>query len=68
MLIELLKPSPKTDPMLVSVDPVEHRRKMYYVVKKISGSIDEVADDNPLPLCEFLWFVVLGDFIRLYGR
>ena len=54
--------------MLVSVDPVEYRRKMYYVEKKISGSIDEVADDNPLPLCEFLWFVVLGDFIRLYGR
>ena len=46
-----------------------YRRKMYYVVKKkISGSIDEVADDNPLPLCEFLWFVVLGDFIRLCGR
>ena len=55
--------------ILVSVDPVEHRRKMYYVEKKnISGSIDEVADDNPLPMCEFLWFVVLGDFIRLYGR
>ena len=29
-----LNSSPKTDPMLVSVDPVEHRRKMYYVVKK----------------------------------
>ena len=65
---ELLKPSSKMDPMLVSVDPVEYRRKMYYVEKKISGSIDEVADDNPLPLYEFLWFVVLGDFIRLYGR
>ena len=31
---ELLKPSSKMDPILVSVDPVEHRRKMYYVVKK----------------------------------
>ena len=59
----------KMDPMLASVDPVEYRRNMYYVEKKnFSGSIDEVADDNPLPLCEFLWFVVLGDFIRLYGR
>ena len=55
--------------MLASVDFVEYRRNLYYMVrKKILGSIDEVADDNPLPLCEFLWFVVLGDFIRLYGR
>ena len=40
------------DPMLVSVDPVEYRRKMYYVVKKkkIFGQYGEVADDNLLPL------------------
>ena len=62
-------PARKCDSMLASVDSVEDRRNLYYMVKKkISGSIDEVADDNPLPLCEFLWFVVLGDFIRLYGR
>ena len=48
---ELLKPSSKMDPMLVSVDPVEHRRKMYYVVKKkFFGQYGEVADDNLLPL------------------
>jgi hypothetical protein len=39
------------DPILASVDPVVYRRNMYYVgTKKISGSTDEVADDNPLPL------------------
>ena len=56
--------SPKTDPMLVSVDPVEHRRKMYYVVKKnFSGQYGEVFDNSLLPLWEFLWFVVLGDLL-----
>ena len=60
-------PARKCDSMLASVDSVEYRRNLYYVVEtKISGSIDEVADDNPLPLCEFLWFVVLGDFIQLW--
>ena len=61
----------KCNPMLASVDSVEYRRNFYYMVRKkkqLSGSIDEVADNNPLPLCEFLWFVVLGDFIRLCGR
>ena len=50
----------KTDPMLVSVDPVEHRSKMYYVVKKkkSSGQYGGVADDSLLPLWGFLWFVV----------
>ena len=36
---ELLKPSSKMDPMLVSVDPVEYRRKMYYVGKKKSRAV-----------------------------
>ena len=57
--------------MLASVDFVEYRRNLYYMVREeqnLLGIIDEVADDNLLPLCEFLWFVVLGDFIWLYVR